>query len=72
MFLNGELAETVFVKQAPGFVVKGTEHMVLKLRKALQSTRHLRRAWVHSLRYRARALHAAMGEGGAHRRRVRG
>ena len=33
-FLNGELAEMVFVKQAPGFAVKGAEHMVLKLCKA--------------------------------------
>ena len=28
-FLNGELAETVFVKQPPGFIVKGEEHRVL-------------------------------------------
>ena len=28
-FLNGELAETVFVKQPPGFTVKGAEHRVL-------------------------------------------
>ena len=35
VFLNGELAETVFVKQAPGFAVKGAEHKVLRLRKAL-------------------------------------
>ena len=35
VFLNGELMETVFVKQAPGFTVKGAEHKVLKLRKAL-------------------------------------
>ena len=34
-FLNSELAETVFVKQAPGFAVMGAEHKVLKLRKAL-------------------------------------
>ena len=34
-FLNGELAEMVFVKQAPGFTIKGTDHKVLKLRKAL-------------------------------------
>ena len=34
-FLNGELAETVFVKQAPCFTIKGAEHKVLKLRKAL-------------------------------------
>ncbi|XP_066385204.1 uncharacterized mitochondrial protein AtMg00810-like [Miscanthus floridulus] len=32
-FLNDELMETVFVKQAPGFTIKGAEHMVLKLRK---------------------------------------
>ena len=34
-FLNGELVETVFVKQASGFIIKGAEHMVLKLRKVL-------------------------------------
>ena len=34
-FLNGELAETVFVRQPPGFAVKGEEHRVLRLRKAL-------------------------------------
>jgi len=44
-FLNGELAETVFVKQAPGFAVKGAEHKVLKLRKALYGLRQAPRAW---------------------------
>ena len=34
-FLNGELAEMVFVRQPPGFAVKGEEHRVLRLRKAL-------------------------------------
>ena len=34
-FLNSELAETVFVRQPPGFAVKGEEHRVLRLRKAL-------------------------------------
>ena len=38
-FLNGELAETVFVNQVSGFVVKGVEHLVLKLRKALYGLR---------------------------------
>ena len=34
-FLNGELAKTVFVKQPPSFAIKGKEHRVLRLRKAL-------------------------------------
>ena len=34
-FLNGELAETVFIRQPPGFAIKGAEHRVLRLRKAL-------------------------------------
>jgi hypothetical protein len=33
-FLNGKLSDMVFVKQAPGFIVKGQEHKVLQLRKA--------------------------------------
>ena len=37
-FLNGELAETAFVRQ-PGFTVKGAEHRVLRLRKALYGLR---------------------------------
>ena len=44
-FLNGELVETVFVKQAPGFTVKGAEHMVLKLRKVLYGLRQAPQAW---------------------------
>ena len=38
-FLNDKLAETVFVRQPPGFTVKGEEHMVLRLRKALYELR---------------------------------
>ena len=38
-FLNGELVETVFVRQPPSFVVKGEEHRVLRLRKALYELR---------------------------------
>ena len=34
-FLNGELTKTVFVRQPPGFAIKGAEHRVLRLRKAL-------------------------------------
>ena len=44
-FLNGELAETVFVRQPPGFAVKGEEHRVLRLCKALYGLRQAPRAW---------------------------
>ena len=43
--LNGELAETVFVRQPLGFAVKGEEHRVLRLRKALFELRQALRAW---------------------------
>ena len=38
-FLNGELAEMVFVRQPSGFAIKGAEHGVLRLRKALYGLR---------------------------------
>ena len=38
-FLNGELTETVFVRQPPGFAIKGAEHRVLQLHKALYGLR---------------------------------
>ena len=44
-FLNGELVETVFVRQPLGFAVKGEEHMVLRLRKALYGLWQATRAW---------------------------
>jgi hypothetical protein len=44
-FLNGDLAEVVFVKQAPDFVIKGAEHKVLQLWKALYRLRQAPRAW---------------------------
>jgi len=43
-FLNGDLTETVFVKQPPGFIV-GSGDKVLKLRKALYELRQAPRAW---------------------------
>ena len=43
-FLNGELVETVFIRQPLGFVVKGAEHRVLRLHKALYGLRQAPRA----------------------------
>jgi hypothetical protein len=44
-FLNGDLAEEVYVAQPAGFVVKGAEHKVLKLKKALYGLQQAPRAW---------------------------
>lgn len=45
VFLNGELAEEVFVQQPPGFVVEGKKQKVLRLRKAHYGLRQAPRAW---------------------------
>ena len=45
-FFNGKLAEIVFVRQPLGFTIKGEEHRVLRLRKALYGLRQPPpRAW---------------------------
>jgi hypothetical protein len=48
-FLNGELAEEVYVQQPPGFVVEEDRHAVLKLSKALYGLRQAPRAWYAKL-----------------------
>ena len=44
-FLNGDLNEEVYVEQPVGFIKKGDEHKVLKLKKALYSLHQAPRAW---------------------------
>lgn len=44
-FLHGELKETIYVSQPEGFEVKGSEHKVYKLNKALYGLRQAPRVW---------------------------
>jgi hypothetical protein len=44
-FLNEELNEEVYVAQPPGFVIKGQEEKVYRLKKALYGQRQAARAW---------------------------
>lgn len=44
-FLNGELAEEVYVSQPPGFEIEGQDSKVLRPKKALYGLRQAPRAW---------------------------
>ncbi|CAL8997273.1 unnamed protein product [Prunus brigantina] len=48
-FLNGVLHEEVYVNQPPGFVVKGKEDRVYRLKKALYGLKQAPRAWYEEI-----------------------
>lgn len=55
-FLHGELREEVFIKQPEGYIRKGHESKVYKLRKALYGLRQVPRAWNEKLNAVLRSL----------------
>ena len=44
-FLNGEIKEDIYISQPEGFLIKGKEDHILKLKKALYSLKQAPRAW---------------------------
>ena len=44
-FLNGELKEEIYLEKPQGFVKTGQEHLVCKLKKALDGIKHAPRSW---------------------------
>ena len=45
VYLNGDLQETIYMRQPEGFVRKGKESLVLRLRKSLYSLKQAGRTW---------------------------
>lgn len=55
-FLHGDLKEEVYVSQPQGFIVKGQENKVYRLKKALYGLRQAPRAWNVKLNHILRGL----------------
>ena len=48
-FLNGELEEEVYMKQPKGFIVKGQEHLVCKLKQSIYDLKQSPQCWNSAL-----------------------
>jgi len=48
-FLNGDLKESIYMKQPEGYVVKGKEQFVCKLKKSLYGLKQSPRCWNEAL-----------------------
>jgi Reverse transcriptase (RNA-dependent DNA polymerase) len=48
-FLNGELEEEIYMEQPEGFIEKGKENLVCRLRKALYGLKQAGRAWYEKI-----------------------
>ena len=55
-FLNGDLEEEVYMSQPEGFVVKGQEKLVCKLKRSLYGLKKLPRYWNSILDNRLREM----------------